>query len=92
MTDTITLPVPVIEELLSTLKGVRDELVTLKSEFDAIVQPRTVLVSCNEAARLLGCTPTTVSTMIRQKELEKLTIKGVSGIPLSSIERLQASR
>lgn len=47
-----------------------------------------VLVSCAEAARLLGRTPTTVSQMIREKRLEKVTIGYSTGIRLSEIKRI----
>ena len=47
-----------------------------------------VLVSCNEAARLLGRNPSTISEMIREKRLEKVTIGRSTGIRLSEIKRL----
>lgn len=50
--------------------------------------PRDVIVSCREAARLLGKTPATISTMIREKRLSKVTIDGSTGIKLSEIQGL----
>ena len=47
-----------------------------------------VLVSCNEAARLLGRNPSTVSEMIRDKRLEKVTIGRSTGIRLSEIRNI----
>ena len=47
-----------------------------------------VLVSCNEAARLLGRNPSTISEIIREKRLEKVTIGRSTGIRLSEIKRL----
>lgn len=50
--------------------------------------PLDVIVSCREAARLLGKTPATISTMIREKRLSKVTIDGSTGIKLSEIQGL----
>ena len=44
-----------------------------------------VLVSCNEAARLLRKSPTTISIMIREGRLKKTTIGKSTGIRLSEI-------
>lgn len=46
-----------------------------------------VVVSCTEAARLLNVTPKTISAMIRDGRLTKVTIGGSTGIRLSEIER-----
>lgn len=46
-----------------------------------------VVVSCTESARLLGVTPKTISAMIRDGRLTKVTIDGSTGIRLSEIER-----
>jgi hypothetical protein len=47
-----------------------------------------VVVTCTEAARLLNRTPTTVSTMLREKRLHKITLGASTGIALSEIERM----
>ena len=49
-----------------------------------------IIVSCTEAARLLGRTKKTVSMMIRDGRLNKVTIGESTGIRLSEIKRLQA--
>jgi excisionase family DNA binding protein len=46
-----------------------------------------VIVSCTEAARLLGRTTKTVSMMIRDGRLKKVTVDGSTGIRLSEIEQ-----
>lgn len=48
-----------------------------------------VIVSCNEAARLLGKSPATVSHMIREGRLEKVTIKGSTGVRLNQVMALK---
>ena len=48
-----------------------------------------VLVSCTEASRLLGKSKTTISTMIREKRLEKVTIGDSTGIRLSDVLELK---
>ena len=50
-----------------------------------------ILVSCTEAARLLGKTKVTISTMIREKRLTKVTIGESTGIRLSEIMEIKAS-
>lgn len=44
-----------------------------------------VLVSCAEAARLIGVTPNTVCNYLKQKKLSKKTIDGVTGLRLSDV-------
>lgn len=51
-----------------------------------------ILVSCNEAARLLGKSPTTISTMIREKRLTKVTVGPSTGIRLSEINEYKNRR
>lgn len=45
-----------------------------------------VVVSCTEAARLLGVTPKTISSMIKDGRLKKVKIEDSTGIRLSEIE------
>lgn len=45
-----------------------------------------VLVSCTEAARLLGITPKTISMMLRDGRLKKVTLGKSTGIRLSDLE------
>lgn len=44
-----------------------------------------VLLSNNEAARLIGVTPNTICQYIRQRRLNKTTISGVTGILLRDV-------
>ena len=47
-----------------------------------------VLVSCAEAARLIGKSRVTISAYVKQKILTKRTIEGVTGILLSDLLEL----
>jgi len=47
-----------------------------------------VIISCIEAARLLGRTPSTVSAMVKQGRLQKVTRGRSTGIRLSEIRRI----
>ena len=49
---------------------------------------RDVLVSCKEAARILGITPSTISMMLKQHRLKKTSIGGSTGIRLSEIRNI----
>ena len=49
-----------------------------------------VLVSCTEAARLLHKSPVTISAMIRQGRLKKVTIGQSTGIRLSEVREQAA--
>lgn len=60
------------------------ELARYNDKFD-----NEVLVSCNEAARLLHRTPPTISQMLRDGRLHRKTIGTSSGILLSEIRHLQ---
>lgn len=53
-------------------------------------QGETIIISCKEAARLLGVSPKTVSMMLRDGRLNKTTIDGSTGIPLSAIRDIKA--
>jgi len=70
----------------------RDEIIARLDTLIEMIMMREergeVLVSCNEAARLLGRNPSTISEMIREKRLEKVTIGRSTGIRLSEIKRL----
>lgn len=44
-----------------------------------------ILVSCHEAARLLGKTPPTISKMLKDGRLHKTTIGDSTGIRLSEV-------
>ena len=46
-----------------------------------------ILISCREAARLLGRTEKTVSMMLRDGRLSKVTIGRSTGIKLSDIRK-----
>ena len=72
----------------------KDEIIArLDTLIEMISEDRgEVLVSCNEAARLLGRNPSTVSEMIREKRLEKVTIGRSTGIRLSEIRNIITRR
>ena len=71
------------EELSERLDHVLDMLGELEK---AIIRKYDdILVSNNEAARHLGCTPNTVSRMIREGRLERVSIGDSIGIRYSSI-------
>lgn len=53
---------------------------------------RNILVSCNEAARHLKCTPNTVSKMLADGRLKKTTIGGSTGIRYSDILDLKEGK
>jgi len=63
----------------------------LKSEIKRMTDMKIpeVLVSCTEAARLLGVTNNTVSSWIRRKKLTKRTIDGVTGILLADLMKMK---
>ena len=65
---------------------------TIEEKLDLILarlEPEDVIVSCTEAARLLGRTPKTISEMLRDGRLSK-TARGRSvGILLEDIRKLQ---
>jgi len=44
-----------------------------------------VMISCAEAARILGVTPNTICNYLKQKRLVKKTIDGVTGIRLADV-------
>ena len=69
----------------------KDEIIArLDTLIELIEEREEVLVSCNEAARLLGKNPSTISEMIREKRLEKVTIGKSTGIRLSEIRKINA--
>ncbi len=49
-----------------------------------------IIVSCTEAARLLGKSTVTVSRMIKEGRLSKTTIGDSTGIRLSEIRKIKA--
>lgn len=70
----------------------RDRLDTLIGLMNKIAGGEEIIVSCNEAARLLGKSPTTISNMIREKRLKKVKIGYSTGIRLSEIESYMKDR
>ena len=44
-----------------------------------------VMISCAEAARILGVTPNTICNYLKQKRLVKKTIDGVTGLRLADV-------
>ena len=67
-----------------------DEIRKSNAKLEWLIQNREnqfdgILVSCKEAARLLGVTNKTISTRIKTGQLHKITIAGSTGIRLSEI-------
>lgn len=72
----------VVEELSRVTDGIE------RSVYD---RDRNILISNTEAARLLGRTTTTISTMVHDGRLERVTIGNSTGIRLSDIWKIKAS-
>lgn len=78
-----------IEETLDQLiQTVRENNAKLETIVDRLGGSE-ILVSNNEAARLLGITPQTVSSMVRQHRLHRVTIGQSTGIRLSEIRSIK---
>ena len=69
-----------LERIVEELKDIANE----RRDNDDVV-----IVSCKEAARLLGVSPKTVSMMLRDGRLDKSTIGGSTGIRLSQIRDIK---
>lgn len=67
-------------EMVETILGILEE------------KDRNVLVSCSEAARLLGVTPTAISLMIKQNRLHKIRLEKSTGIRLSDVREMLNSQ
>ena len=76
----------VMSRIVSTLKDNNEMLEQILERLEK--SDENVLVSGNEAARLLGVSPTTVSIMVKQHRLEKVTIGISTGIRLSDIRKI----
>lgn len=75
-----------LERVVEELSRVTDGLE--RSVYD---RDRNILISNTEAARLLGRTTTTISTMVHDGRLERVTIGNSTGIRLSDIWKIKAS-
>ena len=82
-----------IEEqaLLIRLSHLSDTVEDVRSMLDNYLQKMEmeVLVSCREAARLLGVTTQTITRMLTDGRIEKKTIGESTGIPLGDILNLK---
>ena len=69
------------------LDSISQELSSIRNKLEKAIKERDtlILVSNNEAARHLGCTPGTISRMIREGRLKRETIGDSTGIRYSSI-------
>lgn len=74
--DTINLSIPDRERM---------DLLTAQLERWNDANNSDVLISCHEAARLLGKTPPTISKMLKDGRLHKTTIGDSTGIRLSEV-------
>ena len=79
--------IPNFEHNLCRLEKIVDELtkVAYCKESD-----KDIIVSCTEAARLIGRSKKTVSAMVRDGRLKKVMIGDSRGILLSSIHDIKA--
>ena len=75
----------ILNDAIAELKANNDRLEKVVGVL--VAQPE-VLVSNNEASRLLGLAPQTVSVMLRQGRLHKTTIGPSTGIRLSEIRSI----
>lgn len=74
-----------LDSLIGAVRANNDKLECIISK---LTGGEVVLVSCNEAARLLGVTPPTITNMIRRHRLTKVTIGNSTGIRLSDIRSI----
>lgn len=81
------------QDLVKRIERISTELSYITECIESTIKERDagVLVSCTEAARLLDVTPKTVSMMIRDGRLKKITIGESTGIRLSEIWEIKTS-
>ena len=81
------------QDIVTRIDNVTTELVSITGCLERAIKERDrdILVSCTEAARLLGKSSKTVSMMIRDGRLKKTTIGESTGIRLSDIWKIKAS-
>lgn len=73
------------ERILHTVRNTNEKLEGIIKRMDE--GDHNVLVSGNEAARLLGVSSASVSKMIKQHRLTKVTIGCSTGIRLSEVKK-----
>lgn len=75
------------QTILARLDAMTDELARVTDGLEAAITKRydNILVSCTEAARHLECTPNTISMMLKDGRLDKVTIGQSTGIRYSDI-------
>ena len=54
-----------------------------------LARDENILLSCNEAARHIGCTNSTVTRMLKEGRLHRVTIGTSSGIRLSEVMKVK---
>ncbi len=54
-----------------------------------LARDENILLSCNEAARHIGCTNSTVTRMLKEGRLHRVTIGASSGIRLSEVMKIR---
>lgn len=81
------------DSITERLDLIASELSSINAGLKKAVKDRDrgVLVSCKEAARLLGKSTKTVSAMVCDGRLKKITIGESTGIRLSDIWEIKAS-
>lgn len=79
------------EYIYEALSALTDRLEKSVCELENAKRGRddNILLSCNEAARHLGCTSSTVTRMLKDGRLRKTTIAGSTGIRLSEVMEMK---
>ena len=54
-----------------------------------LARDENILLSCNEAARHIGCTNSTVTRMLKEGRLHRVTIGTSTGIRLSEVMKVK---
>ena len=74
-------------EILDRLAQVVARLTSITEGMEKAYEDRddNILISCHEAARLLGKTPPTITAMLKDGRLHKTTIGVSTGIRLSEV-------
>lgn len=75
---------------MNTIDDCLAEIRDINGKLDAMFPSFTVLVNNTEAARILGVTPKSICTYLKQHRLHRQTIQNSTGIPLAEVLGLKA--
>ena len=73
----------ILDRIIETVKDNNEKLEHIIDSLERADE--NVLISCVEASRLLGVTPTTITSLLNRHKLHKVTIGRSTGIRLSEI-------